>query len=126
MAAGYLSNGQCVTSLQLAAQHFCGQFPRTVSTGAEPVTYSCAVMGNTGQVLVAAQVGTQTGGYSQFTPYYGTCDTTTFKPRTGPWDLSVPEASLIAAAILGVWGIAVCWRELATFIRGGTTGEDPR
>lgn len=45
---------------------------------------------------------------------------------SNPFRLSLQDASLIAAAILGVWGIAVCWRELATFIRGGTTGEDPR
>lgn len=43
-----------------------------------------------------------------------------------PFRLSINEASLIAAAILGVWGIAACWRELAAFVRGGTTGEDPR
>lgn len=43
-----------------------------------------------------------------------------------PFVLSLTDGALISSAILGVWGIAVCWRELAAFIRGGSSGEDPR
>lgn len=43
-----------------------------------------------------------------------------------PFNLTLEEGALIASAILGVWGIAVCWRELAAFVRGGSSEEDPR
>lgn len=41
-----------------------------------------------------------------------------------PFRLTLEEGALISAAVLGVWGIGVCWRELAAFIKGGYTSED--
>ena len=41
-----------------------------------------------------------------------------------PFNLTLEEGAQIAVAILGVWAIAVCWRELAAFVRGGNSEED--
>lgn len=43
-----------------------------------------------------------------------------------PFKLTIEEGALIASAVLGVWGIAACWRELAAFIGAGNSGEEPR
>jgi len=111
MAAGYLSNGQCVASYQAAAQQFCAQFPKVVSTGSDPVTYSCSVVGTSGEVLLAAQVGQTNGGSSQFTPYYATCNTETFNNQ--PWALSVSDAVDVSWLVVGVWAIAWASRQVA-------------
>lgn len=112
MTTGYLSNGQCLPTLQQAAQHFCAQFPRTVSTGDVPVTYSCAVSGDTGQVIVASQVGANTGSASFFTPYYATCNPDTFRMRSSPFDLTVSEGALVASAVVATWALAWGLRQL--------------
>jgi len=41
-----------------------------------------------------------------------------------PFRLTLEEGALISAAVLGVWGIGACWRELAAFIKGGDSSED--
>ena len=43
-----------------------------------------------------------------------------------PFNLTLEEGALIASAVLGCWGVAVCWRSLAAFLRGGDSGDDPR
>lgn len=43
-----------------------------------------------------------------------------------PFNLTLEEGALIASAILGVWGVAVLWRSLGMFARGGSSEEDPR
>lgn len=43
-----------------------------------------------------------------------------------PFNLTLTEGALISAAVLGVWGIGACWRELAAFIKGGDSSEDLR
>lgn len=43
-----------------------------------------------------------------------------------PFQLTLEEGALISAAVLGVWGIAACWRELAAFVKGGDSNEEIR
>lgn len=43
-----------------------------------------------------------------------------------PFRLTLEEGALISAAVLGVWGIGACWRELAAFIKGGDSNEELR
>lgn len=112
VSAGYLSNGQCVATLQLAAQHFCAQFPRTVSTGEVPITYSCAVSGTTGRVILASQAGSVEGSASVVDPYYAACDTETFSIRSSPFDLGVTEGALVASAVVATWALAWGLRQL--------------
>lgn len=73
----------------------------------------------------ASQGGGSTGTTQQFTE----AEVVALKYQAAnpsPFNLTLVEGALIASAILGVWGIAVCWRELAAFVRGGSTEEDPR
>lgn len=112
MTTGYLSNGHCLPTLQQAAQHFCAQFPRTVSTGDVPVTYSCSVSGTTGGVILTSQVGSAAGSASLVEPYYATCNVDTFRIRSSPFDLGVTEGALVASAVVATWALAWGLRQL--------------
>ena len=112
MTTGYLSNGNCHASLQIAAQHFCAQYPQTVSTDGTPVTYSCAVNGTNGGVIIASQVGNATGTASFVTPYYANCEIESFGVRSGPFDLSTTEGALVGSAVVATWALAWGLRQL--------------
>lgn len=76
-------------------------------------------------VYNASQGGGSTGTTQQFTE----AEVLALKYQAAnpsPFNLTLEEGALIASAILGVWGVAVCWRELAAFVRGGNSEEDPR
>lgn len=94
---------------------------------AEPLGHVC----NRGYVVIssdafaALQAGSSGGGSSQFTA----SELVALKYQANnpsPFNLGLEEAAAVAVAVLGCWGVAVCWRELAAFVGGGNSGEDPR
>lgn len=116
MAAGYISNGQCVQNLNMAAQLFCAEFPKQVATGTTPVTYTCAVNGTAGGVILQPISGATAGTAYTVAPTYSTCDTDTFPSPVKVGQDIIPVVNTIFTAALGasavIWGLRKVYERL--------------
>lgn len=126
---GVAALGVCHASALDAAIYTCGTLYPTgpLTVGSSVVEYQCGAANAT--TVAIRSVSIPVGGGSativnHSLPFVGTaCDVATFS--NNPFNLSLAEGALVASAVLAVWGIAACWRELAAFInQGGNSNED--
>lgn len=126
---GVAALGVCHSTALDAAVYVCGTaYPTSpITVGAYAVQFQCsgatATALNIKRLSYPNTAGTATS-VALTVPFQApSCGLDSFSGD--PFRLSLAEGALIAAAVLGVWGIAACWRELAAFInQGGNSNED--
>lgn len=128
---GFAAGGIChATEFDAAAYHCASAFPMSSSSAGGSVHLYCVEATASG-TLSLLRTEFKSGmvpavsakNYSVgFVP--SPCDDSMLSGN--PFVLSLGEGALISAAVLGVWAIAACWRELAAFIQGGYSSEELR
>ena len=124
---GYFHDGACYQTAPLAAKSLCSSLAVIQSDGSFSrctevlSTFSGVDPAYGTLILVRTSVfGITSSSQQSFS--VPACD---YDTSVNPFSLSLAEGALIASAVLAVWGISACWRELAAFInQGGNSNED--
>lgn len=125
---GFVSLGVCHATVLDAAKYVCGvSYPTTpITVGAYAVQYQCSGASSTALTLKRVSFPNVSGTASTANitvPFQAVaCDPDSFGGN--PFALSLGEGALISSAVLGVWAIAACWRELAAFVLGGYSSKE--
>lgn len=127
---GFAAGGICHATVLDAAKYVCGvSYPSTpIVISGFAVQYQCSNASSSALTLKRVSLPNLPGTASTANitvPFEAVaCDPDSFGGN--PFALSLAEGALISAAVLGVWAIAACWRELAAFIQGGYSSEELR
>lgn len=123
---GVAALGVCHADRATAAAYVCAhQYPSVpVVNGSSVYQLTCQSALSDRLNLTAYSYSGGTTSYAAVSPLFqGPSCSEAFS--SDPFNLSLTEGALVASAVLAVWGIAACWRELAAFInQGGNSNED--
>lgn len=117
------ARGQCFTDIGPALELICStSYPAHVG-GA---LHSCQGgwgEGHTGTLFVLQSNGSE-DVYSYVTVELPFCDPLTWASGPGPWDMSVADSAIVAAAVAAAWVLAYAWRMLVRTLNSNDSSTD--
>lgn len=125
MPSGFAHAGVCYSQKQAAVESFAASaFPRVRDAGSCVYVQSAAVSGADLWVTTHGESGGSCGAPSiqVYAVDLVACDPLTWTPA-GPW-LSVKDAGIVSAAIVGVWLLAFAWKAAYRALRGDETPSE--